>query len=85
MAYVLILVIGLSIIFLIYNINEKNTKIVTIENTVVEEKPLEQGIIEENSNEVTFYLVGNPAREIYGDIYNNISRMMDDLKLSWDA
>lgn len=85
LAYVLILVIGLSIIFLIYNINEKNTKVVTIENTVIEEKPLEQGIIAENSDEVTFYLVGNPAREIYGDIYNNISRMMDDMKLSWEA
>lgn len=83
LGYVLLMVIGICGIFILYNMNENDNKIVTIKSKEVEEKDIIYGESISKSEEVHFYVVGDEEKDIYRDIYGNVCRLMDDLKLSW--
>lgn len=84
LGYVLLIVLGICSIFILYNVNEKNNKIITISNNKVEESELllSQEPLD-NQKGIHFYVVGNDEKDIYKDIYKNVCHMMEDLKLSW--
>ena len=84
LGYILFIVIGISSLFMIYNINEKNNETVLISNKSIEKKDVLvcQETISTQS-EIHFYVVGNGEKDIYKDIYQNICQVMEDLKVSW--
>ena len=83
LGYVLLMVMGICGIFILYNMNENSNKIVTIKNKEVEEKEIIYGETIGKSEEVHFYVIGDEERDLYRDIYGNVCRLMDDLKVSW--
>ncbi|MEG0775018.1 DUF2194 domain-containing protein [Clostridium sp.] len=82
--YVVLLVITVSSVFMIYNINEGKTKKIQIYNKSVEEEPLSKEIKINKENEPKFLITGSKTKEIYRDIYTNVGFIMSDLKLSYE-
>lgn len=86
LGYVLLIVLGICSIFVLYNINEKSNGTVRISNKEVPEEELlisRESI--DNQNGIRFCVVGNDEKELYKDIYQNVCRVMEDLKVSWDS
>lgn len=86
LGYVLLIVLGICSIFVLYNINEKNSKNILISNNAVPEQELlisDEPVKVENG--MHFYVVGDDEKEIYQDIYRNVCQLMEDLKVSWSA
>ncbi|WP_291571689.1 DUF2194 domain-containing protein [Clostridium sp. UBA4548] len=82
--YVILLVITVSSIFMIYNINEEKTKKNEIYNKAVEEEPLSKEISITKENEPKFLITGSNNKEIYKEIYRNTCLIMSDLKLFYE-
>ncbi|WP_017413364.1 DUF2194 domain-containing protein [Clostridium tunisiense] len=82
--YVILLVITVSSVFMIYNINEEKTKKIEIYNKAVEEEPLSKEISISKENEPKFLITGSNSKEIYKEIYRNTCLIMSDLKLSYE-
>lgn len=82
--YVILLVITVSSVFMIYNINEEKTKKIEIYNKAVEEEPLSKEISISKENEPKFLIIGSKSKEIYKEIYRNTCLIMSDLKLSYE-
>ena len=83
LCYVLLMVFGICGIFILYNMNANNNKIVSIKNKETKDQKLISGDCISKSEEVYFYVIGNEKKDIYRDIYQNTCRLMDDLKVSW--
>lgn len=82
--YVILLVIAVSSVFMIYNINEEKTKKNEIYNKSVEEELLSKEVSISKDNEPRFLITGSKSKEIYKDIYINTCLIMSDLKLSYE-
>lgn len=83
LGYVLLMVLGICGIFILYNINENNNKTVKINNKQIKEEKVISGETINKTEEVHFYVLGNENKEIYRDIYGNVCRLMDDIKVNW--
>ncbi len=83
LCYVLLIVICISGVFIIYNINENNNRIVKIRNEAVEDQELLEGSEIQKTDETIFYIVGSEEKDIYKDIYRNVCHIMNDIKVSW--
>lgn len=84
LGYVLLIVLGICSIFVLYNINEKNSKSIAVSNQIItEQELLVSPGISGDQNGTHFYVVGNDEKEVYRDIYKNVCRLMEDLKVSW--
>lgn len=83
--YVISVVLVISTIFMLYNINEERASHISIERSadpVVSAMPDQNW---ESAQQLTFVLTGESKREIYGDLYQNVRRLLDDLKLPVEA
>lgn len=79
--YVILLVVIVSGVFMIYNINEERSKSIKIESIVVEEEPLSEKIEIEDQTDTIFYVIGDEEEEVYGDIYRNTISILKDLNI----
>ena len=84
LAYVLFIVFGICGIFIVYNINESSRKTVAKEKPDTEEIEWIEGQSFSKSEEYHFYVVGSEEKEIYKDIYRNVCRLMEDMKVVWN-
>lgn len=82
--YVILLVVTVSSLFMIYNINEEKTKKIEIYNKSIEEEPLSQEISISKEGELKYLIIGDNTKENYKDIYMNTCLIMSDLKLSYE-
>ena len=85
--YVILMVLGICGMFLLSNINEKDTALLSekqvVKQDVEKEKKNLRGENIDQSEEVQFYILGDENKELYGDIYRNVCGLMNDLKVSW--
>lgn len=88
--YVILMVLGICGMFLLSNINEKDTAIWSVKQEVRRDVEKKQKILKgenrdnlEKTEEVQFYILGDEKKEFYGDIYRNVCGLMEDLKVSW--
>ena len=85
--YVILMVLGICGMFLLSNINEKDTALLSekqvVKQGVEKEKKNLRGENIDQSEEVQFYILGDENKELYGDIYRNVCGLMNDLKVSW--
>ena len=84
LAYVLLIVVSICTVFIVYNINEDNNRIVAIQSKEVIKQELVQGEVTFSAEEPIFYVVGTEEEEIYKDIFRNVKTLMEDLKLTWE-
>lgn len=83
--YVISVVLVISTIFMLYNINEERASHISIERSA---DPVVSAMPDQNwegTQQLTFVLTGESKREIYGDLYQNVRRLLDDLKLPVEA
>ena len=83
--YVISVVLVISTIFMLYNINEERASHISIERSA---DPVVSAMPDQNwegAQQLTFVLTGESKREIYGDLYQNVRRLLDDLKLPVEA
>lgn len=84
LGYVLLTVLGVCAIFVLYNINEMNNRVVLITNSEIEEREwLSSSKTVGNGNGLHFYVLGDEEKELYKDIYRNVCQVMRDMKLPW--
>lgn len=82
LCYVILMVTVVSTVFMLYNINEERTKNIKTENdreirqTFLPVRPLAK------ETKQTVRIFGNPQREIYGEIYQNVRQLFLDLHFS---
>ena len=88
--YVILMVLGICGMFLLSNINERDTAIWSVKQEVRQDVEKKQKILKgenqdnlEKTEEVQFYILGDEKKELYGDIYRNVCGLMNDLKVSW--
>ena len=88
--YVILMVLGICGMFLLSNINERDTAIWSVKQEVRQDVEKKQKILKgenqdnlEKTEEVQFYILGDEKKELYGDIYRNVCGLMEDLKVSW--
>lgn len=81
--YVILIVLGICGMFLLSNINEKDTAMLSVKQEVEKEKKILRGENIDKSEEVQFYILGDENKELYGDIYRNVCGLMKDLKVRW--
>ena len=83
--YVISVVLVISTIFMLYNINEERASHISIERSA---DPVVSAMPDQNwegTQQLTFVLTGESKREIYGALYQNVRRLLDDLKLPVEA
>lgn len=82
LCYVIVLVLIVSAVFMIYNINEERSKSVKTENITVEEEPLTGKIEIDVEGQTGFYVIGDEEKEIYKDIFKNTVNILKDMHLT---
>ena len=83
--YVIVIVLIISTIFMLYNINEARSVHIAIERIQDESLAFMPEGEWSNQQQLRFVVCGDPDKEIYGDIYRNVIRIMQNLKLSYQA
>lgn len=78
----MLIIIGICSIFVIYNVNENNRRTVEINHHAVQEAEFFPSILKDEKQQWNFYVVKSKEKE-NKQIFDNISRMMDDMKVSW--
>ena len=85
--YVILMVLGICGMFLLSNINEKDTAMLSVKQEgkleAGKEKKILRGQNIVKSEKVQFYILGDENKALYGDIYRNVCGLMKDLKVSW--
>lgn len=79
LVYVMLIVVVVSAVFMIYNVNEERARRIRIQNHPVEECEFTAAETVDQSERPRVWVLGNPGREIYGDIYENTLRLFQDL------
>ena len=81
--YVILMVLGICGMFLLSNINERDTAIWSVKQEVGQDVEKKQKILKgenqdnlEKTEEVKFYILGDEKKELYGDIYRNVCGLM---------
>lgn len=77
--YVLLIVVVVSAVFMIYNINEERAKNIQLKNTEIETPEFTASEPVDPAEKPRVSLLGDPERDIYGDIYQNALRLFHDL------
>lgn len=77
--YVLLIVVVVSAVFMVYNINEERAKNIQLKNLEIEAPELTASEPVDPAQKPRVTLLGSPERDIYGDIYQNALRLFHDL------
>ena len=77
--YVLLIVVVVSAVFMVYNINEERAKNIQLRNLEIEAPELTASEPVDPAEKPRVTLLGGPERDIYGDIYQNALRLFHDL------
>lgn len=79
LVYVMLIVVVVSAVFMIYNVNEERARRIRIQNHPVEECEFTAAEAVDQSERPHVWVLGDSSREIYGDIYENTLRLFQDL------
>lgn len=77
--YVILIVLGVSSVFMIYNINEERAKNIRIQNSPYEEREFTGTQPIEEQGRPTVRIFGDSGKALYGDIYRNTKQMFERL------
>ncbi len=77
--YVILIVLGVSTVFMIYNINEERAKNIRIQNSPYEERAFTDTRQIDGQNRPSVRIYGDSGKELYGDIYRNVKHMFERL------
>lgn len=77
--YVLLIVVVVSTVFMIYNINEERAQNIQLRNMEIETPEFTAAEPVDAAKKPRVSLFGDPERDSYGDIYQNTSRFFHDL------
>lgn len=80
----MIVIIGISFAFIIYNINESRNQTVLVNQVVEEEKEFLTGKSPERQQPWTFYVLGDEKKESSSRILFNVSQLFNDMKIHWE-
>lgn len=81
--YVILIVLVVSSIFMIYNINEEKSKTIKIVHAPVEQEKFTTETKLSGNSQLNIYLVGNEDKKIYCDIYKNTIQILKDLHITY--
>lgn len=77
--YVILIVLGVSAVFMIYNINEERAKNIRIQNSQYEERAFTDTRQIDGQNRPVVRIYGDSSKELYGDIYRNTKQIFERL------
>ena len=77
--YVLLIVVVVSAVFMVYNINEERAKNIQIKNLEIEMPEFTASEPVDPAEKPRVSLLGDPEKDIYGKIYQNTLRLFHDL------
>lgn len=83
LSYVLLIVLGICAIFLFYNVNGEQRDLFDEGRKVPEKELLLSKKAIEKDEERCFYIIGTEKKEVYGDIYRNVCRLLGDWRVSY--
>lgn len=80
--YVILIVLGVSSVFIVYNINEERAKNIRIQNSQYEARTFTDTRQIDEQDRPAVRLFGDPAKDLYRDIYQNTKLMFERLHFS---
>ncbi len=78
--YVILIVLGVSSVFIVYNINEERARNVRIQNSQYEERVFTDTRQIDAQDRPAVRLFGDPEKDLYKDIYHNTKLMFERLR-----
>ena len=81
--YVILIVLVVSAIFMVYNINEERSKTVKMAHAPAAQEEFTADAKLSESNQLKVYVVGNEKKKIYRDIYKNTIQILKDLHIPY--
>lgn len=88
LSYIIALVLGVSIVFMVYNINEERSKNVNIYHETIQEldlinSPSWESRKKEQTGDISYYIIGSQNKEMYQEIFKNVCRQFADWKIPY--